>query len=620
MKYIPYVTFLAVSALLVSCGDPIASSSNESSLSSLSDSTVISSTTVSSSSEAVNRLRVSEMMEDMENGNYTLTFTLDSYDIYYYEVDQELVYGSFFDPESNETVNFYVDLTNEESAVMYTQIENNQWITAPLDPFSTILLLSPLGFIDPLLVDDAWFTFDETQGVYVLSPAYYDDLFVGVESTDDMNEVTVHGNPETGAIEIIVKSVHPEDDSLVQTVIISYTDIGTTQVTLPTNLLDFPTYFIDTVLTETNNHSYLYTIEENVPSNEEIVPIVDLLGQRDGDAYLLTDYETFNQQYVHITSEGDFELITSFQGSTDSEIIDQETYDDLVSTFYPLNVLALESSWIDLQQPTLNSELNVAMYPLLPEGIDALIQDPFLEDATNMVGQILFYESLFTGPLVNIQLEFEKEGTPYLADFSLLYFDQTILYPPYIIQPTELNDVLVNVQTMQNYSLSQTRSEGQIYEVEYYAERDGKTFKIEDGEDFSVPATYYEWDGVNYLEWSQNDNGDYTSSIIDETLYAQATTDPFLLNLDTLLPEDILEDTTTGDYYLNPTSYTTLIRDDILEAYTIEEVSINAYGSLDSIASVYIAIHATNNTTSQPAVWMMGITSIGLSHIDLPSN
>ena len=619
MKPISFFTMIAVSALLANCGDPIASSSMDASLSSLEDTSTTSA--IVSSSETTTRLLVSEMMKDMENGNYTMSLTVDSFDIYYYEVAQPLIFGSLFDPENNETINFYLDLTNEESSVLYTQTENNQWLATPLDPFSAILLLSPLGFIDPLSVEDDWFSFDETEGVYVLSPSYYDDWFVGVDSTEDLDEVIIYGDPETGDIQIIVKSIHPEDESLSQTITISYTQIGTTQVSLPTDLLDYPTFFINMILEDTTNHSFIYTIEENLSSTEENPIVLDILGQRDGKEFLLTDFGTFDQAYVNETSEGTFEQITSIQGATVSETIDQVTYDNFVNDFYPIRALELESAWIDLQQPAINPEMNVAMYPLLPQGIDALVNDAFLENATNLVGQVLFYESFLTGPLVNIRLEFDKDGTSYLAEFTLLYFDQTTIYPPFVVEPTNFLDILSNVQTLQNYSLSQTRSEGPLYEIEFYAERDGKTFEINDGQDFSNPSTFYEWDGVNYLQWSMDDSlSDYVNMIIDETTYLAQTTDQFLIDIDALREEDIIEDFTLGGYRLDPTSYSALIREDILEQYTIDEVFLDAYGSVNDFASLYISVNATNNTTSQSASWLMSLTNIGMVDVFLPGD
>jgi hypothetical protein len=624
MKKLTLFSLFTLSAILAACGDPIASSSLVSSevpsLSSTSD--VVSNPTSSFSSETTSRLLVSEMMEDMEAGNYTMTFSMDEIDIYYYEVAFPLIFGSLFNPDVNEAVDFYVDLTNEESPVMYTQAENNQWLAAPLDPFSGLFLLAPLSFLDPTVINDAWFTFDEVEGVYVLDPNHFDDLFTGVDSTDEMDEVTIHGDPITGEIQIIVTSTHPDDASLTERVIISYTEIGTTQVSLPTDLLDYPTYFLDTILTGSENHTFLYTVDEFNPVTEETVFVTETMGQRNGDEYLLTDYETFDQTYVNALEDGTYEQITSVLGANTLTTIDENTYDQFVSDFYPMNGLALEKAWIDLQQPTLNPDLNVAMYPLRPDAIPALINNPFFDGITNVIGNVLFYESAFTGPLVNITLEFEKETTYYHAEFALLYFDFTTIHPPVISESSSFLDIFNVVQSIQNYQVSQTFAEGELYTNDLFALRDGFNFELHDFSMENLPPLYLEWDGMQYLQWTYDDTAMmYTNQIIDEATYQALSLDRFFVDLSTIDPlDDLSVDSEWGGYQLDPSMYPTVLRDDILANYTIENVNFDAYGSLDDFASLYVNIEATNNTTSETAIFMMALSGIGETEVILPDD
>jgi hypothetical protein len=133
------------------------------------------------------------------------------------------------------------------------------------------------------------------------------------------------------------------------------------------------------------------------------------------------------------------------------------------------------------------------------------------------------------------------------------------------------------VQSIQNYQVSQTFAEGELYTNDLFALRDGFNFELHDFSMENLPPLYLEWDGMQFLQWTYDDTAMmYTNQIIDEATYQALSLDRFFVDLSTIDPlDDLSVDPEWGGYQLDPSMYPTVLRDDILANYTIENVNFD---------------------------------------------
>lgn len=617
-----FLPMIGLTAILVACGDVLPSSQSSSSSSTNSVTTEVSSTSSlissiasSSGSSITNRLKVSEMMAEMTEGNYTLTLTSLREVLYEFAVDLPLVYGIFPSEDDDTTFSFYLDLTNANSPVLYSENETGQWFSAPVDALQIEDVLAPLYFIDPTNINDAWFTWDEATGAYILAEDHYQDFFTSTDGIEDFTQVTVLADTPTGNLIITIEGIDPEMPGVTQSIQFTYSEIGTTTVTLPTDILDYVGYFLDDLLPTSTNHTYQWQILEGTMGTNQGNSVSSILGERDDFTYSLLDFKTFNQTYITPNNEGSYDQIDVKDGSGTQQTIQAQAYQAFIADFYPLDVLNMERTWLDLQQPTIEPTFGVTMYPIRAEAMDDLLIDDYFDNANNITGQVTFLETDFTGPMVQVTLNYVKNSLPYTSIFQMFYFDVTTIFPPIVSGPSDVLGLLNAVRTTNNYGFSQSQFINDTSYFGFSGQRDGDTFLIFDAEDDEAMPIYYTMDAGNYLMWSFDEETlNYVAKPIDKAAYEAATIQQFYLDFSAFSNDDLLPNfEIPGGYELQPEVFDKVIQPALLSQFAISKVSFQGFSGNGFDTSLNIFIEATDLVSQAPA--FISLSLYGIDHI-----
>lgn len=617
MKSNKSISMMAIlSALaLASCADPIASSvvsSSEAITSSASPSSSV------VSSDEPNRLLVSDMMSDLELGNFTYTMTFGDIDVYFYRVDIPLLEVTIVDPETNFATSLFLDLTNEEAPVLYIQQEDESWLVSPADPFLLMSILFPLQLINPESMEDDWFTWNDAEQAYILLEAYYTNVFG--EDLEGTEYFQISQLPN-GDIQIMMQGRSSIEDPL-DTILLTYSDIGTTEVKLPEVTIDFPTFIMNDVLPNTTNHRFNLTMSALDDLGEPSETLLSVIGERSDDTFSSTSIENINvtTKYVTQTTEGPLMITLNGSEYIETDLL-QEEYIEALQQFYPVPMLDLQPEWLDLTQPLVVESEGLVAYPLQEDAVDTFLANLLPDGSLHESTLIYFVNSPWMGPLVASETTFTLDGIMYEAFFLLGSFNQVeTIHPPFDPGETlSLSEILDLIQLTQNYSLFQVERDEDYSTLAIQSlSRDGNQYEYQDLANGYYPV-YFEVLEDSVSQWA------YDAVINDyqESTLTTAEFDDALTTMKWFHPEVLTEASFflpdpdfLNSYTLDPSLHSALIAQPIQTRLTIDSISL--YVASFGEPTLYFTVYATDKNSNLPITLDITLEDIGSTEILFP--
>jgi len=584
-------------------------------------------TSSSLNSSGINiRRPVSQMMASLDE-TYTLNFLVDGLTIYEYEVAPPLIRITY-NVSFSEIHEYYVDLTKGESPRLY-QSYDDTWYASTGDANEILSLLSPLNFIDPNIVEDEWFIWNETMSGYQLDENFIPTMFensplAGVENLSIW--MTLSG-------ELVIELGGRMDENTADFVSMQliYSRIGSTSVTLPTNAIDIQTNVIDDLLQDSTNHRYEFSFS---PLSEDLssLPSIYQFGERDGGTFRTTVYtyglddatylETYTQpaidSYIHIVSTNQGYLQTT---------LDESEYQSALASFYPIHILPLRESWLDLDNPRFIEGYGMEAYPIQTAYLDNLINLPIEGTLSNMealvaIGQTI---NIWLGVSIRIVLNFEINNLPYQIFFQIASFDRIDpIYIPYTAYvQTTLEESLAIAVGRGSYFLEQTRIEADgIQQTNLQLIRSGNDYQRFDyTKEGYLDVVYAGKESNGYFQYTyQYNRGNYVKSSIDQATYDMLMIEPQWFQLENIsrnsispIPEQ------PGRYDVDFETNPNLFAPSLTNLYQIDDVTI-VYTDLSlGLPMIIFEIEVTDNITSEAILLEAKYSYLGVTEIIFPT-
>jgi hypothetical protein len=575
------------------------------------------------------RRPVSEMMATLDN-TYTLNMVVDGLTIYEYAVAQPLIHITYFDVYMSYETQYFVDLTNAESPSLIQRYEDSTWYGSTVNPYELLSLLSPLSFIDPNLIEDDWFVWDEAMDGYGLDETYLSVLF----ENSPLQGVENLSIWMTASGELVIQlgghmDENPSDYVGIQLV---YSRIGSTSVTLPTDVLDVTTTVIDDLIQDSTNHRFQMTFS-STSDDPAAFPFQFQQGERSGETfktslytYNLLNEDIFIDTYVSPSNDAYIKLVGTHQGYTQTTL-DASGYEEALAAFYPINFLSLEESWLDLENMSYIESHGVDAYPIRDGFLDNLMNLPFNDPITDLQAFVRIDQSIYAwqGVIINFYLTLNINDLPYELFFQVSGFNRVDpIYIPYTTSiQTSLEDSLALAVGTSSYFLQQFRIDEDVnYAIDLQTVRAGDDYQlITYTNEGYLDMEYTGREGDGYVRYTfQYNQRDYVKTSIDIDTYRSITTDPQWLILDNILPgtyEPILNE--PGRYDFDIDANVAAFAPSLTDQYQINDVIINYTGHFVDSPIIEFQIDATDRNTNDAVRLQATYSYLGLTDIIFPT-
>ena len=614
-KKTSFLLSIIVIGLLFSCGGLPTSTLDETS-----------STLTNSSFNS--RRPVSEMMATISNTSYTLTLKIDGVNVYEYSVDQPLIDITYYDVYADYESRYFVNLSNINAPKLYEGYEDNNWFVSPANPNEILSLLSPLSFIDPSLIQDDWFIWNESMDGYGLNEIYLDDLF----ENSPLNGVENLSIWMTNTGNLIIQIGGRMGENEVEQIGIEliYSDVGTTEVTLPTSIIDLRTTAIDDLLRGSTNHTYQMFFSSLTEATNAL-PSIYQYGERNGDTFRTNTYTydgnggTYFDKYVS-PSNDQYTEISGFNQNYSQFSLDELAYQEALKAFYPTNILALEESWFDIENETYLSSYGVTAFPIEALYYEDLINASFVSAPTILQAFVGIEQAFYTwsGAVISLYITIEINSLPYQLNFQISSFNRVeSVYVPMTssIENNLFESLSVAVSTssyfLQQYQLDATNTDT----IDLQAVRSGDNYQV-----FSytnegyLDVDYYGVEGDQYVQFSYVYMvGDYEKSLINEETYRKEVLESQWIDLEKINQDDIEPVINEpGVYQLNLQNNASIFSSSFEEEYQINEIRIY-YSNLDvGLPMIVFEIKAIDRATNQPMTLEARYSYLGLTDVVFP--
>jgi hypothetical protein len=420
MKLNAYIPSVMIAIVLSACGtmDP----SNQSS--------------TFNTSQPIGRLGVAEMVNTLDEGNYSLTIFINEEEAILYQYDLPYIYLDLSEVLSGVSASFYIDYTNEQAPILYFQNEAGTWTGMPSNPSSLEMLNFSTLFFDPTILQSEWFVWDEEVNAYILDSNHFLSVFGSEEAFEGIEDVRVTLDGQ-GGFTFSMMGFDPENPSVNQSFALVYEHVGTTVVTLPEGIEDPITVFLNDVLANSTNHNFFLNYYEVTDDLENPLFLTGALwGSRDGTDFstTLSDYDSEGvfsivmTTYYTQTNEGYFTYIETRLEVVKNQIT-QATYGEALAGFYPFNVFAIEEDWIDKNLVKYAGDESIAMYGIRSNYIATLVGETLPAGATSIQAYVAFITFEGTSSL-SLSIEYLFQGKAYQMDFFMTSFGYADVYVP----------------------------------------------------------------------------------------------------------------------------------------------------------------------------------------------
>ena len=585
---------------------------------------------VNNSSPNVRR-PVSEMMAELADNSYTLRYVFDDVTLYTYEVAETLIKITFPDSYTGSDSSQYLDLTDANSPYIYQQIDGETWYVSGPQPYELLSLISPLSFIDPSAVEDEWFIWNETMEGYDLNPTYLPNLFEN-SPLQGVEDVEVWMTFEGEIVLSFGGRMHEDSDQHASLQLV-YGNFGTTTVTLPRNAIDFRSVAINELLNGSTNHRYQYYFTP-VSDEPNALPFTYQWGERDGDTFKQTHFH-YDASYTSAVvdtyftiSNGQYIKVVSDDLGYRELFLDESSYQLALENFYPINLLEIEESWLDVDNETFLENFGANGYPILPEYLDRILNLNVDGTIENVVAHVSLSQNYWQGGTVTLYATLTIDGIDYQLFFQVTSFDQVQgIFMPYSTGiRTTLADTLALAVGTSSYSVEQLtiNDDGSSYPA------DDAYFLVRSGQDYQryrvnaqgfLDLEYFGQQGGEYFSFSYVYNtGDYVRETIDQATYEANVVNTEWIKLENIQPDDYQSNPDMpGEYTLSTSSFERIFADTFLEQYDITDAVISYTNLYEASTMIVFSLTGTDRITGETVRFESRYSSIGESVIYFPT-
>ncbi len=623
-QVIPVAT-LAASAVVIAIVSSTATPSEVNNSSS-----TATSSEVNNSSPNVRR-PVSAMMAELADNTYTLRYVFDDVTLYTYEVAEPLIKITFPDSNTGSDSSQYLDLTDANSPYIYQQVDGENWYVSVTQPYELLSLISPLSFIDPSAVEDEWFIWNETMEGYDLNPTYLPNLFEN-SPLQGVEDVEVWMTFEEEIVLSFGGRMH-EDSEQHASLQLVYGNFGTTTVTLPRNATDFRSVAINELLNGSTNHRYQYYFTP-ISDEPNALPFTYQLGERDGDTFKQTHFH-YDPNYTSAVvdtyftiSNGQYIKVVSDDLGYRELFLDESSYQLALENFYPINLLEIEESWLDIDNEIFLENFGTRGYPILPDYLDRILNLNVEGTIENVVAHVSLSQNYWQGGIVTLYATLTIDGIDYQLFFQVTSFNQVQgIFMPYSTGiRTTFADTLALAVGTSSYSVEQLtiNDDGSSYPA------DDAYFLVRSGQDYQryrvnaqgfLDLEYFGQQGDEYFSFSYVYNvGDYVRETIDQATYEANVVDTEWIKLENIQPDDYQENPAIpGGYTLSAASFERIFADTFLDQYTITEAVISYTNLYEASTMIVFSLTGTDRITGETVRFESRYSLIGESVIYFPT-
>jgi hypothetical protein len=585
---------------------------------------------VNNSSSNVRR-PVSAMMAELVDNSYTLRYVFDDVTLYTYEVADTLIKITFPDSYTGSDSSQYLDVTDANSPYIYQQIDGETWYVSVTQPNELLSLTSPLSFIDPSAVEDEWFIWNETMEGYDLNPTYLPNLFEN-SPLQGVEDVEVWMTFEGEIVLSFGGRMHEDSDQHASLQLV-YGNFGTTTVTLPNNAIDFRSVAINELLNGSTNHRYQYYFTP-IFDEPNALPFTYQLGERDGDTFKQTHFH-YDANYTSAVvdtyftfSNGQYIKVVSDDLGYRELFLDESSYQLALENFYPINLLEIEESWLDVDNETFLENFGVRGYPILPDYLDRILNLNVEGTIENVVAHVSLSQNYWQGGTVSLFATLTIDGIDYQLFFQVTSFDQVQgIFMPYSTGiRTTLADTLALAVGTSSYSVEQLtiNEDGSSYPANdaYFLVRSGQDYqRYRVNAQGFLDLDYFGQQGGEYFSFSYVYNlRDYVRETIDQATYEANVVDTEWIKLENIQPEDYQANPAIpGGYTLSAESFERILADALLDQYTITDAVISYTNLYEASTMIVFSLTGIDRVTGETVRFESRYSLIGESVIYFPT-
>ena len=585
---------------------------------------------VNNSSPNVRR-PVSAMMAELVDNSYTLRYVFDDVTLYTYEVAEPLIKITFPDSYTGSDSSQYLDVTDANSPYIYQQIDGENWYVSSTQPYELLSLISPLSFIDPSAVEDEWFIWNETMEGYDLNPTYLPNLFEN-SPLQGVEDVEVWMTFEGEIVLSFGGRMHEDSDQHASLQLV-YGNFGTTTVTLPSNAIDFRSVAINELLNGSTNHRYQYYFTP-ISDEPNALPFTYQLGERDGDTFKQTHFH-YDANYTSAVvdtyftfSNGQYIKVVSDDLGYRELFLDESSYQLALENFYPINLLEIEESWLDVDNETFLEQFGVRGYPILPDYLDRILNLNVEGTIENVVAHVSLSQNYWQGGTVTLFATLTIDGIDYQLFFQVTSFDQVQgIFMPYSTGiRTTLADTLALAVGTSSYSVEQLtiNEDGSSYPANdaYFLVRSGQDYqRYRVNAQGFLDLQYFGQQGGEYFSFSYVYNlRDYVKETIDQATYEANVVDTEWIKLENIQPEDYQANPEIpGGYTLSAASFERILADAFLDQYTITDAVISYTNLYEASTMIVFSLTGIDRVTGETVRFESRYSLIGESVIYFPT-
>jgi|GEM_PF-6640580 len=581
------------------------------------------------------RRPISEMMAQLANPSYRLSYVIDDVVYYSYEVNEPLIKITIPDTGNgtNET-NYFMDLADANSPFFYQIFEGETWSKYAMDPMEALGFTSPLSLIDPFGINDDWFIWNETVEGYELNAEYLPQVFEN-SPLQGVEDVTVWMTSDGNIVLSFGGRVH-QDHNQHAVLQLVYSDFGSISVTLPTNVIDLSAVEINDLLVGSTNHRYSFYFT-SVNGEPEALPFHYVTAERAGETFKKSGYiydyadpsssgqtiDTFvtknNDQFIQIVSDAN--------GYRESPL-DQAGYDLALENFYPVDILDLEESWLDTTNEVFLESFGVNGFPILDNHLDGFLNIQFPGSIADFEAYVSLTQSYWQGATITVYATLTIDNLAYQFFLQLYSFNQVqSIYLPYATQVrTTLADSLALAVGTSSYMVEQFT----IDATGNYVPATDSYVLVRSNQDYQryrfnaqgyLDLDYFGKLGDEYFTYKYVYNqGDYVKETISQSVYEANVVDTEWVTLANIQGDDYQANPDVpGEYTLSSSAFDRIFSEAFLAKFVITDAVIRYTDYSNGNPMIVFAFVGTDRLTGAPVQFESRYSFFGLTDVYFPT-
>jgi hypothetical protein len=555
---------------------------------------------------------LSRRIEEMKSDSYTMTIYVQDKAIYAYKMEEKRIEIHYFFDGTDEKLTFFIDLNKTPFPYLYSNYDGINWIQT-LEDMAVLDqgYLFAMNWLDPSVIEDDWFEFDETKQTYSLKEIFKDSLFEN-SNLPVRNFEDVHITMEEDVLSITIKGEgYYEIYNYSNRYAIVYSNIGSTEVNFPIGAINTTEDMIDSVFgsLEVYENNYHYTfILTDVDNNMQTDRLY--YGARFNDTHIKKK-DTEDTYYLSKTEDAYVEVVFENYTYTKS-ILTEEVYQEALKEHVMINISNISKAWFDQETMVLRPYIGVS-YRILDEYYDSLIQIKLDGDITINDAYIGFMQQ-YTGFSLNISIAFEIDLRPYIITYTIHGINQVAEFE----EPKTLGPELF-LSTMVEEALNSKQYE--IYQYMTVEEnrqwilrlvRDDFTYLYTESKIESTYQTFmYGFEDNTYQVIRIVENNPYDAEVIDEQTYIDDLKRVLWIDLskvlDVLIENDVKDDML---FNMREEAYEKIVSETILEQYSFISASITKHVRLAFDSFFTVTLTLLSKDTNQ-------VTTLEIEYVDV---